>query len=179
MVKTQKSMILTKLFFLKVQGFQGPFPVDMFYRPWRNHEGQMTLFQQILRNPDVFNFGDHHHHAVAMEVLKQKPDNMDNRELSSWKSLELIDTLLALAEAGHSLAVQELFSFPSRNCPDVLTLGLMQINPPMTNFRRELLVANFQVFLGNHPNSGIIFMHAWNSTTIHLKPLIMRAMGEW
>ena len=40
----------------------------MLYRPWRNHEGQMTLFQQILRNPDVFNFGDHHHHAVAMEV---------------------------------------------------------------------------------------------------------------
>ena len=74
----------------------------------------MTLFQQILRNPDVFNFGDHHHHAVAMEVLKHQPDNMENRELSSWKSLELIDTLLALAEAGHSLAVQELFSFPSR-----------------------------------------------------------------
>ena len=46
-----------------------------------------------------------------------------------------VDTLLALAEAGHSMAVQELFSFPSRNCPDVLTLGLMQINPPMTNFR--------------------------------------------
>ena len=107
----------------------------MLYRPWRNHEGQMTLFQQILRNPDVFNFGDHHHHAVAMEVLKHQPENMDNRELSSWKSLELIDTLLALAEAGHSMAVQELFSFPSRNCPDVLTLGLMQINPPMTNFR--------------------------------------------
>ena len=62
----------------------------MLYRPWRNHEGQMTLFQQILRNPDVFNFGDHHHHAVAMEVLKHQPDNMDNRELSSWKSLELI-----------------------------------------------------------------------------------------
>ena len=146
----------------------------MLYRPWRNHEGQMTLFQQILRNPDVFNFGDHHHHAVAMEVsflklffwnhffkneknniyfyhffkneknniyfpnfqvLKHQPENMDNRELSSWKSLELIDTLLALAESGHNMAVQELFSFPSRNCPDVLTLGLMQINPPMTNFR--------------------------------------------
>jgi len=163
----------------KVQGFQGPFPVDMLYRPWRNHEGQMTLFQQILRNPDVFNFGDHHHHAVAMEVLKHQPENMDNRELSSWKSLELIDTLLALAESGHNMAVQELFSFPSRNCPDVLTLGLMQINPPMTNFRRELLVANFQVFLGNHPNSGIIFMHAWSSTTIMLRPLIMRAMAEW
>ena len=47
------------------------------------------------------------------------------------------------------------------------------------HFRRELLVANFQVFLGNHPNSGIIFMHAWSSTTIMLRPLIMRAMAEW
>ena len=48
------------------------------------------------------------HHPVAVEVLKVTPD-LDARELSSWKSLELIDTLLALAEAGHSLAVKNLF----------------------------------------------------------------------
>jgi hypothetical protein len=28
---------------------------------------------------------------------------------------------------------------------DVLTLGLMQINPPLTNFRTELLIHNLQV----------------------------------
>ena len=26
---------------LQVQGFSGPFPVDMFYRQWKNTEGQV------------------------------------------------------------------------------------------------------------------------------------------
>ena len=34
---------------------------------------------------------------------------MENREYASWKSLELLDTLLALADAGHSHAVMEMF----------------------------------------------------------------------
>ena len=54
----------------QVQGFGGPFPVDMFYRQWKNTEGQVSLFQQILRNPDIFNFVDYSHHAVALEVMK-------------------------------------------------------------------------------------------------------------
>jgi CCR4-NOT transcription complex subunit 1 len=80
----------------------------MFYRQWKNTEGQVSLFQQILRNPDVFNFCDHQHHPVAVEVMKVQPE-FDNREFASWKSLELLDTLLALADAGHSHAVMEMF----------------------------------------------------------------------
>jgi CCR4-NOT transcription complex subunit 1 len=47
---------------------------------------------------------------------------------------------------------------------DVLTLGLMQTNPPLSNFRTELLVHNLQIFLNNHPNSGVILTYAWYST---------------
>lgn len=56
----------------QVQGFRGPFPVDMFYRQWKYSDGQVSLLQQILRYPDIFNFADHHHHPVAVEVLKGK-----------------------------------------------------------------------------------------------------------
>ena len=86
-----------------------------------------------------------------------------------WRSLELIDTLLALAEAGHTHTVKEIFAFPQQHCPDVLTLGLMQINPPLTSFRTDLLVSNLQVFLANHPNSSVILTHAWHSSTFNLK----------
>ena len=55
---------------IQVQGFVGAFPVDMFYRPWKNTDGQVSLLQQILRNPDVFNFADHNYHTVAVELLK-------------------------------------------------------------------------------------------------------------
>ena len=41
--------------------------------------------------------------------MKVPPAEMENREYASWKSLELLDTLLALADAGHSHAVMEMF----------------------------------------------------------------------
>ena len=75
LVKDRQGLILLikalKLGF-QVQGFQGPFPVDMFYRQWKYSDGQVSLLQQILRYPDIFNFADHHHHPVAVEVLKGK-----------------------------------------------------------------------------------------------------------
>ena len=36
-----------------------------------------------------------------------------------------------------------------------------------------------QIFLGNHPNSGVILNYAWHSTTLNLKGVVMHAMGEW
>ena len=68
---------------------------------------------------------------------------------------------------------------PKTHCPDVLTLGLIQINPPLTNFRTEVLAQMLQIFLGNHPNSGVILNYAWHSTTLNLKGVVMHAMGEW
>ena len=97
MVKDRQGLILLikslKLGF-QVQGFQTPFPVDMFYRTWKHSDGQVSLFQQILRYPEIFNFADHRHHAVAVEVLKAPPDLDSNPNLAPWRSLELIDTLL-------------------------------------------------------------------------------------
>ena len=103
----------------------------------------------------------------------------NNRELAPWRSLELIDTLLVLAESGHTHTVKEIFSFPQSHCPDVLTLGLMQINPPITNFRTELLATNLQLFLANHPNSSVVLTHAWHSSTFNLKPIVIHSMAEW
>ena len=115
-------------------GFQGSFPVEMFYRLWKNTDAQVSLFQQILRHSDVFNFADYTHHSVAVELMKVQPDS-DNRDVAHWKCLELMDTLLKLAEAGHARAVMDMFQQPKTLCPDVLTLGLIQINPPLTSFR--------------------------------------------
>ena len=75
--------------------------MDLFYRNWKNTDSQVSLFQQILRNPDIFNFADYPHHPVAVEVMKMPPDL--EREYASWRSLELLDTLLAMADNGHTV----------------------------------------------------------------------------
>ena len=43
--------------------------------------------------------------------------DIENSELASWRSLEVIDTLLVLAEGGHTHAVKELFAVPQAHCP--------------------------------------------------------------
>ena len=82
-------------------------------------------------------------------------------------------TIILLYSITHTLQV------PKTHCPDVLTLGLIQINPPLTNFRTEVLAQMLQIFLANHPNSGVILNYAWHSNTLNLKGVVMHAMGEW
>ena len=75
--------------------------------------------------------------------------------------------------------VAELFAFSRQTCPDVLVLGLLQINPPITLLRQELLGKLFKVFLAAHPNSGVILAHAWHSQSIQIKPILMLSMADW
>ena len=42
------------------------------------------------------------------------------------RSLNLIETLLDLAEKGHYAEVMALFKVPMKQCPEVLFLGLLQ-----------------------------------------------------
>ena len=43
------------------------------------------------------------------------------------KSLDLVETLLKLAEAGKYDQVKSLFGFPIKHCPDMLLLALLQV----------------------------------------------------
>jgi hypothetical protein len=59
-----------------------------------------------------------------------------NKEIATWRSLDLIETLLYLADSGLQGQVTDLLTFPQHHCPDVLVLGLLQINPPITILRQ-------------------------------------------
>lgn len=164
---------------LQNQGFHPEmFPVDLLYRHWKNAEGQFSLLQQILKNPDVFCFADYRFHSVAVDILKAPPES-DNKEITTWRSLDLVETLLYLSDRGLYTQVQEMFKLPIQHCPDVLVLALLQINPPVTVLRQELLTNLIPIFLGNHPNSAIILQHAWHSQNISIRPIIMIAMADW
>jgi len=181
LVKDRTGLILLikalKLGF-QMQGLQSHFPMDLFYRHWKFPEGQMSLFNQILRNPDIICFAEHQFHTSATEILKVTPD-FSNKEIATWRSLDLIETLLHLADSNFEQQVSELFNYPRQHCPDVLVLGLLQINPPITALRRDLLAKLFKVFLSPHPNSQVILTHAWHSQSIQIKPILILSMADW
>ncbi|KAG7189600.1 hypothetical protein KM043_017285 [Ampulex compressa] len=154
------------------------FPVELFYRHWGNVEGQFSLVQQILKCPDIFCFADYPYHSVTVDVLKAAPEG-DSKEAQTWRSLNVVELLLHMAERGLYGPVQEIFKWPIQHCPDVLVLALLQINPPITILRQELLSTLMPIFLGNHPNSAVILHHAWHANNVKIKSIIMHAMAEW
>ncbi|XP_011335843.1 CCR4-NOT transcription complex subunit 1 isoform X2 [Ooceraea biroi] len=154
------------------------FPVELFYRHWDNVEGQFSLIQQILKCPDIFCFADYPYHSVTVDVLKAAPEG-DSKEAQTWRSLNIVELLLHMAERGLYSPVQEIFKWPIQHCPDVLVLALLQINPPITILRQELLSTLMPIFLGNHPNSAVILHHAWHANNVKIKTIIMHAMAEW
>ncbi|KAF2893609.1 hypothetical protein ILUMI_12564 [Ignelater luminosus] len=154
------------------------FPVDHLYRRWTNVEGQLSLIQNILKNPDVFCFADYPFLSVPVDILKTPPEQ-DSKDLANWRNINLVELLLAISECGLYPQVQEMFKVPLQNCPDVLILTLMQISGPVTMLRQELFTNLIPIFLGNHPNSAIILHHAWHLQTLNIKHIIMHAMAEW
>ncbi|XP_014599936.1 PREDICTED: CCR4-NOT transcription complex subunit 1 isoform X2 [Polistes canadensis] len=154
------------------------FPVELFYRHWENVEGQFSLVQQILKCPDIFCFADYPYHSVTVDVLKAAPEG-DSKEAQTWRSLYFVELLLHIAERGLYGPVQEIFKWPIQHCPDVLVLALLQINPPITLLRQELLSTLMPIFFGNHPNSAVILHHAWHANNVKIKSIIMHAMAEW
>lgn len=158
--------------------FFGSFPVECFYRHWTNSEGQLSLISHIVKNPDVFNFGENLFHPVSVDILKLQPES-DNKDISNWQSLNLIELLLYLSERGFYSQVHDLFKAPVQHCPDVLFLALLQVNMPPAVLCHDLLTTLIFIFLGNHPNSAIILNHAWHQQNIHIKSIIMHAMAEW
>ncbi|KAK2841913.1 hypothetical protein Q5P01_012113 [Channa striata] len=156
------------------------FPVDLIYRPWKHAEGQLSFIQHSLMNPDVFCFADYPCHTVAIDILKAPPED-DNREIATWKSLDLVESLLRLSEVGQYEQVKQLFTFPIKHCPDMLVLALLQISTSWHTLRHELISTLMPIFLGNHPNSAIILHYAWHGQgqSPSIRQLIMHSMAEW
>uniref|UniRef100_A0AAR2KHF1 CCR4-NOT transcription complex subunit 1 n=1 Tax=Pygocentrus nattereri TaxID=42514 RepID=A0AAR2KHF1_PYGNA len=156
------------------------FPVDLIYRPWKHAEGQLSFIQQSLLSPEVFCFADYPCHTVAIDILKAPPED-DNREIATWKSLDLVESLLRLSEVGQYEQVKQLFSFPIKHCPDMLVLALLQISTSWHTLRHELISTLMPIFLGNHPNSAIILHYAWHGQgqSPSIRQLIMHSMAEW
>uniref|UniRef100_A0A2A4JSL1 CCR4-NOT transcription complex subunit 1 n=1 Tax=Heliothis virescens TaxID=7102 RepID=A0A2A4JSL1_HELVI len=154
------------------------FPVEYLCRRWTNLEGQMSLITNILKYPDIFSFADHPFHPVSIDLLKSPPE-ADNKDVATWRCLYLVELLLYASERGYYIQVQELFKIPLQYCPDVLMLALLQISPPVNVVRQELFSTLIPIFLGNHPNSGIILHHAWHNQNPNIKAVIMHSMAEW
>ena len=68
-----------------------------------------------------------------------------------------------LADRGLVTQVQELLKHPIQNCPDFLSLALLQTSHPMTSFKQDVLSSLIPIFLANHTNAAVILHHMWHT----------------
>jgi CCR4-NOT transcription complex subunit 1 len=156
------------------------FPIEYIYSVWKNVEGQLSFIINSLKHPDIFSITDYPCRRTATECLKAQPED-DNRMTASWRSLNLIETLLNLSETGVYSGCIEIFKSPITHCPDLLLLGLLQLTTCWNKLKQEILAVIIPIFLGNHPNSAVILQYAWNQhyNTQPIRNLIMTAMTDW
>lgn len=155
-----------------------PLPAHCLYRHWENSGAQLSLYYQMLKNPDVVSFADYIVKPVITDPLKTPPE-LDNKEVAAWKSLHLVEVLLHIADNGFYAKVTEIFKIPIQLCPDLFFFALLQINTQssLLILRHEMFVRLMPIFLGNHPNSSTVIQHAWN--TASLKTVVLNSIIEW
>ena len=169
------------------------------YRPWENREGQLSWLRQALSGCAEFSFADYHFRRVNIEQAKYPPED-ETKNILTWTSLDLIETLLSLAEGGLCDPVLSLFSSPLKHCSEILLLGLVQAKSQWNVIQLEILALLLPTFLTTHPVSNAILSSAWHdpspraqvghipppgkaafdwSVPLYLQGVMMHAISDW
>ncbi|VDK66169.1 unnamed protein product [Onchocerca ochengi] len=168
-VRTKAQLQLLTTILLEGLG-SNPFPIGLLYREWNFHKyGQLSWIEQILQNPDVFCFSDYPHKTVNLTPLKVQPE--ETRELSSWRCLDLVDTLIRLGEVRKlTNGVMNILHKPTNACPDL----------PTSNLRIHLMQILIPMLIGNHPNAVPVLNVVWNcEDKVQLRPTILTALCSY
>ncbi|KAI9341268.1 CCR4-Not complex component, Not1-domain-containing protein [Zopfochytrium polystomum] len=137
------------------------FPIDAFFGKWVHPRGQLSFLKFAVQVvPELFTLSGAARRVIPNPaVLKGLPPAFLNQP---WNSIDLIETLLVLAEIQE--VAEEARSFldlASQQVPELLVLGLAQLNPPWTIHQKELASNLVILFLIGHPNSGFVLPLLW------------------
>jgi CCR4-NOT transcription complex subunit 1 len=163
------------------------FPIELLYRHWTNSDAQLAWFTHALKNPDIFCFADFSCDRADMALLKSVPEDYRQKDIQLWLCLDLLETLLFLADGGFSQEVLSLMEAPLFRCPDVLLLSLLQLSPNSMQLvtsrtRQQLVRLCVQKFLCTHPNSQAVLHYAWTiypNNKLWAQQLMVDAMADW
>ncbi|KAI6659252.1 hypothetical protein LOD99_14925 [Oopsacas minuta] len=159
---------------------QDPFPIDALYRPWENREGQLSWLRQALSGYADFSFADYQFRRVTIEQTKYPPED-ETKNILTWTSLDLIETLLSLAEGGLYDQVLPLFSSPMKHCSEILLLGLVQAKSQWNVIQLEILSVLLPTFLSTLPGPGshAILSSVWHDPSPRAQGIMMHSLSDW
>eukprot|EP00894_Picocystis_sp_ML_P005389 jgi/Pico_ML_1/55906/g1520.t2 len=139
------------------------FPLEtVLGRIWNNKRGQVTFLKYAVDAPaDVFTFAHSQRLAPPLEGIAggKSPIGTSN---FAWLCLELLETLIALADSGQMLVVRSVLEKPLQMCPEVLAVSMAVVNTWGT-LKHEVMAATVPSFvLGANASSSLVLHRLWS-----------------
>lgn len=76
--------------------------------------------------------------------------------------LDLLDVICQLAERGHAAAIRSVLEYPLKHCPEVLLLGIAEIQKPYNLLQREVLSRVLPMIIADASRKKV-FLQLWNA----------------
>eukprot|EP00656_Telonema_subtile_P027860 TRINITY_DN3003_c0_g7_i1.p1 TRINITY_DN3003_c0_g7~~TRINITY_DN3003_c0_g7_i1.p1 ORF type:complete len:2243 (-),score=499.30 TRINITY_DN3003_c0_g7_i1:111-6839(-) len=150
---------------------QDPFPAEMFFgtdKIWTNRASQISFLKQVLFNRDddinfVASSGRKrvvNHPSAVTDLAKSKG------ACEPWRSLDLVETLLLLAESPYHAEVRSVFEIPMKQCPEALLLTCAAVYNGGTHsmMMQEMVVAMLVPHIVKDlPATSLMISQLWES----------------
>ncbi|KAI7872984.1 CCR4-Not complex component, Not1-domain-containing protein [Spinellus fusiger] len=143
------------------------FPANKFFGKWHNLKGQLSALYQMARMPcDVLSLVVFSQRKVielddfstSSAHIKTTASQLINDQLNS---LDLIECVLDLADTVVAEDVKVFLEVMISRTPELIFLGLVQVQPMKTLIHKDLLGQLLVMYLTGHPGSTLALTKFW------------------
>ncbi len=143
--------------------FQAPIPSEVFFKPWKNEKGWLSLIELLAapiyaQHSDVVSIIKSCTRRITLDLVPLKNVNIHDPLFQPWACIGLLESLLSLSEVpGLMDRVQTLLTTPVSRCPEILAFTLVKSDPSRGQMLYKLVLdALTKVFLEQSPNASVV-----------------------
>lgn len=143
------------------------FPVKLLFKQWANLKGQLAfIYNTLLVAPEVISFSLFAtRKIITSDDFSSAPGSIRNISgsliSSTWNCLDLLEFTGMLIDTEYFEDVKPIFEMASRQCPELLCIGLASLNPSWNSINKEILVKLTCGFLIGQASSLIVLPKVW------------------
>lgn len=138
---------------------QSKFKLATLLQPWKHSRSQLSVLKAAIDSPpEVLSF-------LESPRKLEKFDGADASQVPKngvWFSLDVVETLLTLAEKDLYADVRRVLDPAMKQCPDVLIANVARAVPRWNGLRDDVFAELLSIYILGRPNAPAILRHLWS-----------------
>lgn len=171
-IKDEKSFVNLFKFFQKAKQKRNfDYYAPIFLKVWKHAHSQVQFLIQLFKigQIDYINWSENFpkKRTANLEFNQNyKYNQLNPPVIQLWACLDLLELLIELSDSEFYVEIRQLFEYPIQKCPDILIVGLTQIQPSNGGaMLDEIFSQLFPNYLTNHANSIQILEQIWKTNS--------------